>query len=258
MPLALCFAARISIVGRSPRARHPAWLLDRARRRRGAQQLAEGRNRNHHRDSSQRFQVSVEAQARQRDREIPVFQRTASLSRPDHRPRLQRSGALGRRQHLVCRGFRTGRTGLAKRFQPSSTARHVGTFRLSPSRRRSFILAPRPAAPKPGAPPLHHALLKNRSRARSGAWALLPAADILACRGVYVVTSDGYIHEQIMATGLDYAPPVKFFPAPDGSSFAPEHERQGGVHASGIRLSQCCQCRLVHRPEHSGLHREQL
>jgi outer membrane protein assembly factor BamB len=33
------------------------------------------------------------------------------------------------------------------------------------------------------------------------------------------VTSDGYIHEQIMATGLDYAPPVKFVPAPTGSSF---------------------------------------
>ena len=33
------------------------------------------------------------------------------------------------------------------------------------------------------------------------------------------MTSDGYIHEQIMATGLDYAPPVKFLPAPNGSSF---------------------------------------
>ena len=37
--------------------------------------------------------------------------------------------------------------------------------------------------------------------------------------GVYVLTSDGYLHEQIMATGLDYAPPVKFLPAPGGSSF---------------------------------------
>jgi hypothetical protein len=38
-------------------------------------------------------------------------------------------------------------------------------------------------------------------------------------KGVYVLTSDGYIHEQIMATGLDYAPPVKFFPESKGSSF---------------------------------------
>ena len=33
------------------------------------------------------------------------------------------------------------------------------------------------------------------------------------------MTSDGYIHEQIMATGLDYAPPVKFLGAQNGSSF---------------------------------------
>jgi outer membrane protein assembly factor BamB len=38
-------------------------------------------------------------------------------------------------------------------------------------------------------------------------------------RGVYVLTGDGYLHEQIMATGLDFAPPVKFFSAPGGSSF---------------------------------------
>jgi hypothetical protein len=38
-------------------------------------------------------------------------------------------------------------------------------------------------------------------------------------RGVYAVTSDGYIHEQIMATGLDYAPPVKFLGPQNGSSF---------------------------------------
>ncbi len=38
-------------------------------------------------------------------------------------------------------------------------------------------------------------------------------------RGVYVLTGDGYLHEQIMATGLDFAPPVKLFPAAGGSSF---------------------------------------
>jgi outer membrane protein assembly factor BamB len=39
-------------------------------------------------------------------------------------------------------------------------------------------------------------------------------------KGVYVLTSDGYLHEQIMATGLDYAPAVKFLPEAKGSSFA--------------------------------------
>ncbi len=38
-------------------------------------------------------------------------------------------------------------------------------------------------------------------------------------KGVYVLTGDGYLHEQIMATGLDYAKPVRFFPEPKGSSF---------------------------------------
>jgi outer membrane protein assembly factor BamB len=38
-------------------------------------------------------------------------------------------------------------------------------------------------------------------------------------KGVYVLTGDGYLHEQIMATGLDYAKPVKFFPETKGSSF---------------------------------------
>jgi outer membrane protein assembly factor BamB len=38
-------------------------------------------------------------------------------------------------------------------------------------------------------------------------------------KGVYVLTSDGYVHEQIMATGLDFAPPVKFLTAPNGDSF---------------------------------------
>jgi outer membrane protein assembly factor BamB len=34
-------------------------------------------------------------------------------------------------------------------------------------------------------------------------------------RGVYVLTGDGYLHEQILFTGADYAPAVRFLPAPD-------------------------------------------
>ena len=77
-------------------------------------------------------------------------------------------------------------------------------------------------------------------------------------RGVYVLTSDGYLHEQIMATGLDYAPPVKFLPAPNGSSFGLNMNDKVVYTLAGIRLPQCCRCRLVHRPEYPGLHREQL
>jgi outer membrane protein assembly factor BamB len=78
--------------------------------------------------------------------------------------------------------------------------------------------APRPAAPKPATPtpprppdePLPRAERRVGAAAGGGSFAL---------RGIYAVTSDGYIHEQIMATGLDYAPPVKFIPQPLGSSF---------------------------------------
>ena len=39
-------------------------------------------------------------------------------------------------------------------------------------------------------------------------------------RGIYVLTSDGYIHEQILSTGRDYAPAARFVPAPNGNPSA--------------------------------------
>jgi outer membrane protein assembly factor BamB len=69
---------------------------------------------------------------------------------------------------------------------------------------------PRPATPAPPAEPLAPSARRVGAAAGGGYFGL---------RGVYVLTGDGYLHEQIMATGLDYAPPVKFFPAPSGSSF---------------------------------------
>jgi outer membrane protein assembly factor BamB len=64
--------------------------------------------------------------------------------------------------------------------------------------------------PRPNDPPLSAAERRVGSAAGGGHFGL---------RGIYVVTSDGYLHEQIMSTGLDYAPAVKFLPAPNGSSF---------------------------------------
>jgi outer membrane protein assembly factor BamB len=69
---------------------------------------------------------------------------------------------------------------------------------------------PRPATPAPPAEPLAPSARRVGGAAGGGYFGL---------RGVYVLTGDGYLHEQIMATGLDFAPPVKFFPAPGGSSF---------------------------------------
>ena len=79
--------------------------------------------------------------------------------------------------------------------------------------------APRPATPKsstapPPPPPSEEPLPRDQRRVGVAA-----GGGYFGLRGVYAVTSDGYIHEQIMANGHDYAPPVKFFPAPNGSSF---------------------------------------
>jgi outer membrane protein assembly factor BamB len=68
----------------------------------------------------------------------------------------------------------------------------------------------RPAAPPPSETPL------PRDQRRVGA---APGGGYFGLRGVFVLTSDGYIHEQVMSTGRDYAPPVKWIAAPGGSSF---------------------------------------
>jgi outer membrane protein assembly factor BamB len=75
--------------------------------------------------------------------------------------------------------------------------------------------APRPAGARPAAPPPPATPLPRNQR-RVGAAA---GGGYFGLRGVYVLTSDGYLHEQILATGLDYAPPVKWLAAPGGSSF---------------------------------------
>jgi outer membrane protein assembly factor BamB len=74
--------------------------------------------------------------------------------------------------------------------------------------------AARPGAPAPPPRPPDETLPRDQRRVGAAA-----GGGYFGLRGVYVVTSDGYIHEQIMATGLDFAPPVKFLGAQNGSSF---------------------------------------
>jgi hypothetical protein len=74
--------------------------------------------------------------------------------------------------------------------------------------------ARRPAGSRPAAPPPPETPVPAAQR-RIGAAA---GGGYFGLKGVYALTSDGYLHEQIMATGLDYAPPVKFFPAQEGIS----------------------------------------
>jgi outer membrane protein assembly factor BamB len=74
--------------------------------------------------------------------------------------------------------------------------------------------AAKPGAPAPPPRPPEEPLPRDQRRVGAAA-----GGGYFGLRGVYAVTSDGYIHEQIMATGLDYAPPVKFLGPQNGSSF---------------------------------------
>jgi outer membrane protein assembly factor BamB len=75
--------------------------------------------------------------------------------------------------------------------------------------------APRTASGHPPAPPPSEEPMAPSQR-RVGVSA---GGGYFGLKGIYVLTSDGYLHEQIMATGLDYAPPVKFMATPGGLGF---------------------------------------
>ena len=68
--------------------------------------------------------------------------------------------------------------------------------------------ASHPSAPRHAPPPTPPPSARRVGAAAGGG--------TFGLKGIYVLTSDGYIHEQILATGLDYAPAVKFLPAADG------------------------------------------
>jgi outer membrane protein assembly factor BamB len=74
------------------------------------------------------------------------------------------------------------------------------------ARRRRVPGAPRPAEAPAAAP----------NERRLG---VAPGGGYFGLKGIYVLTTDGMLHEQVMTTGADFAPPVKFLPAADASSF---------------------------------------
>ena len=67
-----------------------------------------------------------------------------------------------------------------------------------------------PATPRPPDPPA----AKSTERKVGVA----PGGGYFGLKGIYVLTPDGMLHEQVMTTGADFAPPVKFLPAPGGSA----------------------------------------
>lgn len=68
-----------------------------------------------------------------------------------------------------------------------------------------------PGTPRPPPPPV----LKSDERKLG----LAPGGGYFGLKGIYVLTADGMLHEQVMTTGADFAPPVKFLPAANGSAY---------------------------------------
>lgn len=46
-----------------------------------------------------------------------------------------------------------------------------------------------------------------------------PGGGYFGLKGIYVLTPDGMLHEQVMTTGADFAPPEKFLPAANASAY---------------------------------------
>src|SRR3984957_13733322 len=106
-----------------------------------------------------------------------------------------------------------------KDFKSSSASKACGNIQIvtEPPQVIHFG-ARRPATPKPATvpppPPSEEPLPRDQRRVGVAA-----GGGYFGLRGGYPVHSDDYIHEQIMPNVYYYAPPVKFFPAPNGNSF---------------------------------------
>jgi outer membrane protein assembly factor BamB len=73
---------------------------------------------------------------------------------------------------------------------------------------------------KPGEAPPHRDPPPKPNERRLG---ISSGGAFAGLKGIYVLTADGMLHEQVMTTGADFAPPVKFLPAgnisPSGLNF---------------------------------------
>ena len=67
-----------------------------------------------------------------------------------------------------------------------------------------------PGAPAPPSPPPPPVPSQRRLGVAAGGGGF-------GLKGIYVLTGDGYLHEQVLTTGVDYAPAVKFLPTPNAN-----------------------------------------
>ena len=68
-----------------------------------------------------------------------------------------------------------------------------------------------PGTPRPPDPPT--------AQTNERKLGVAPGGGYFGLKGIYVLTPDGMLHEQVMTTGADFAPPVKFLPAADSSPY---------------------------------------
>ena len=68
----------------------------------------------------------------------------------------------------------------------------------------------------PGVPPPPQPPPLAPSARRIG---IAPGGGGFGLKGIYVLTNDGMLHEQVVTTGADFAPPVKLLPAAAGSAY---------------------------------------
>jgi outer membrane protein assembly factor BamB len=94
---------------------------------------------------------------------------------------------------------------------PGCGASRLGLF-IEPPQVINFHARRRgPNAPKPVEQPAAQA-----NERRLG---VAPGGGYFGLKGIYVLTADGMLHEQVMNTGADFAPPVRFLPAAHTSPY---------------------------------------
>jgi outer membrane protein assembly factor BamB len=96
-----------------------------------------------------------------------------------------------------------------KPSSPSCGASNLGIVIEAP-RVINFNARPKPGTPRPATlPPTPASSRRLGAAAGGGGFGL---------KGIYVLTGDGYLHEQVLTTGAEFGPPVKFLPGSSGSS----------------------------------------
>ncbi len=106
--------------------------------------------------------------------------------------------------------------------KPSSAACGVSNLGIVIEAPRviNFGARPKPGTPRPVPPPPPPASERRLGSVGGGGY--------FALKGIYVLTGDGYLHEQVLTTGAEFGPPVKFLPGVSGSS--------NGLSISGSNL----------------------